>query len=42
MIALAEFGGKGDRISRDGLGEGVTRLRALPSPKRLRAGTEMG
>jgi hypothetical protein len=25
LVLLAEFGGKGDRISRDGLGDGATR-----------------
>ena len=28
LVLLASFGEKGDRISRDGLGDGATRLRA--------------
>jgi hypothetical protein len=39
LILSSEFGGKGDRISKDGLRDGVTRLRA----EALQCvGTEMG
>ncbi len=39
LVRLTELGGKGDRVSKDGLGDRVTRLRAEALQ---RAGTEMG